>query len=146
MKANKIINSESHMHVRFSKIYGIIITLLSHAPLIFALQQIIALQKDFFQDSNYIIPSAAFLLGLLIIAMGISHPTRWYLRLDRDKKMLMVSRGIPFWSRKYPYDSLYFSADKLHLEKNGLKKTIGFMKFNCNKNDLNSFATALKKS
>lgn len=145
MKAKTNNNSASHIDVRFSKIYAIIIILLSHAPLIFALQQIIALRRDFFQGLNFIVPSIAFLLGLLIIATGISHPTRWYLRLDRDKKLLLLSRGIRSWAKKHPYDSIYFSGDKFHLEKNGLKKTIGFMKFNCNRNDLRFLASALEE-
>lgn len=145
MKAKTNNNSASHMQVRFSKIYAFIFILLSHAPFVFALQQIVALKRDFFQDGNFIVPSIAFLLGFLIIAAGISHPTRWYLRLDRDKKLLLLSRGIRSWSKKHPYDTIFFSGDKFHLEKNGIKKTIGFMKFNCNKNDLKSMTAALKE-
>jgi hypothetical protein len=131
--------------VRFSKFYAIIIILLSHAPLIYAVQQIIALRREFFQDFNFIVPSIAFLLGLLIIAIGMSRPKRWYLRLDRNNKMLIVSYGIGPWSKKHPYDSIYFARDKFHVEKNGEKQKIIFVKLACNRNDLKYLVATLTK-
>jgi len=138
--------SESHIDVRFSKLYAIIIILLSHAPLVFAVQQIISLKKDLFQGSNFIIPLVAILVGLLIIFTGISQPNRWYLRLDRVNKMLMVSYGISSWSKKHPYDSICFTGGKFHIEKSGVKKKIGFVKFTSNRDDLKSLVLALKES
>jgi hypothetical protein len=145
MTANTSIRSVSYIDVRFSKFFSIIIILLSHAPLVFGGQQIFSLKQEFFQGSNFIIPSIAILVGLLIIAMGVSHPKRWYLRLDRDNKMLMVSYSIGSWSKKHPYDSIYFAREKFHIEKNGEKKKIRFMKLACNRNDLKSLIATLTK-
>ena len=145
MKAKLSDNSESHTDVRFSKFYAIIIILLSHAPLVYGGQQIISLKQEFFQGSNFIIPSIAILVGLLIILTGVSRPKRWYLRFDRDNKMLMVSYGISSWSKKYPYDSIFLDGRKVYIEKSGVKKKIGFVKFACNRNDLKSFFFALKE-
>ena len=139
-------NSESTMDVRFSKIYAILIILISHAPLVFAAQQIIALRKAFFQGTNFILPSIALLLGLLIVAAGMSQPKRWYLRLERDRKMLLISFGIGSWSKKHPYDSIQYTGKKFHIEKSGVKKKIGFVKPACNRKDLKSLALALKQA
>lgn len=146
MKARKSSSSESYVDVRFNRFFAIIIILLSHAPLIFALEQIISLRQDFFRGSNFIIPSMALLLGLLIILLGLSQPSRWYLRLDREAKMLMVSYGIGPWARKHPYDAIHFAGEKFHLKKNGVIKKIGFVKFNCNRKDLKSLISSLKDS
>ncbi|TFH26379.1 MAG: hypothetical protein E4H10_07165 [Bacteroidia bacterium] len=146
MTANTSNSSESHIDVRFSKFYAIIIILLSHAPLIFAAQQIISLKQEFFLGSNFIIPSIAILVGLLIILTGLSQPNRWHFRLDRDNKMLMVSYGISSWSKKYPYDSISFAGGKFHIEISGVEKKIGFVKFTCNRNDLKLLVLALKET
>ena len=145
MKTNTSNSSESYMDVRFSRIYAICIMLISHAPLVFAGQQMIALRQEFFQGTNFIIPGIAFLLGLLIIAMGMSQPKRWYLRLDRDTKRLQISYGIGSWSKKHPYDSIGFNGTKFHIEKNGVKKKIGFVKFICNRKDLKSLVLAFNQ-
>lgn len=146
MTAKTSNSSESHIDVRFSKFYAIIIILLSHAPLVYGGQQIISLKQAFFQGSNFILPSIAILVGLLIILTGVSRPKRWYLRLDRDKKMLIVSYGISSWSKKYPYDSIFFTGGKFHIQKSGVKQKIGFVKFACNRNDLKSLDLTLKES
>lgn len=144
MKSSTPSSSETRMDVRFSKLFAILIILLSHAPLIFGLQQILALRKDFFQDLNFLIPSMAMLVGLLIILLGLSQPNRWYLRLDRDTKVLRISYGIGSRARKYPFDSIFVDGGKLHIEKNGLRKKVGFMRLICNRNDLKVLVSALE--
>jgi hypothetical protein len=146
MKDDTSNSSESHIDVRFSKFFAIIIILMSHAPLIFALEQIISLKREIFQGTNFIVPSIAILVGLLFILTGISHPNRWHFRLDRDNRMLMVSYGIGSWSKKYPYDTIFYAGEKFHIERSGVKKTIGLMKFFCNKRDLNLLVLALDES
>ena len=146
MIANTSISPESSMDVRFSKIFAVVIILISHAPLVFAVQQIISLKQEIFQGWNFMIPAIALLVGLLIIATGMSQPKRWYLRLDRDKKVLMVSYGIGSWSKKYPYDAIWFVDEKLHIEKSEVKRKIGFVKLACNRKDLKSLVLALKEA
>jgi len=143
MTENTSNSSESHIDVRFSKFFAIIIILLSHAPLIFGLQQIMSLKQEFFQGTNFIIPSIAILAGLLIIITGISHPKRWHLRLDRNNKILLVSYGISSWSKKHPYDSISFAGRKFHIEKSGVRKKIGLVKYTFNRKDLKSLVLAL---
>lgn len=145
MIANKSKSNKSHTDVRFSRFLGIIIILLSHAPLIYAVQQIIYLKGDFFQGTNFIFPTIAFVVGLFIIAAGMSHTKRRYLRIDRDSKMLMISYGIGSWSKKHPYDSIHFDGKIFQIEKNGVKKKIGFVKYACNRKDLKSLILNLKE-
>ena len=145
MKTKEADRSGSHIDVRFSRIIGILIILLSHAPLIFGLQQFIALRGEFFQDSNFIVPTIALLVGLVIIAAGLSHPRRWYLRLDRENKILMVSYGVGFRSRKYPYDLISYDDGKFHIETGGVNRSIGFLKLACNRKDLKSMSSVLNE-
>jgi hypothetical protein len=145
MKASTRNSSESQMDVRFSRFFAIMIILLSHAPLIFAVEQILSLRRDFFRDLNFIIPSLALMVGLLIILLGLSQPNRWYLRLDRDTKMLMVSYGIGSRARKYPYGSIFLHSGKFHIEKDGLSNRVGFLRFICNSNDLKVLVSTLEE-
>jgi len=145
MTAQTSIGSESSVNVRFSRLFAVVIILLSHAPLVFALQQIISLKREIFQEWNFLVPAIALLVGLLIIAAGMSQPKRWYLRLDRDQKMLLVSYGIGSWSKKHPYDSICFDGEKLYIERNEVKRRIGFLKLACNRKDLKLLALALEK-
>lgn len=138
MTIESSIGSESSVIVRFSKLFAVVIILISHAPLVFALQQIIALKREIFQDWNFLVPAIALVVGLLIIAAGMSQPKRWYLKLDREKQMFMVSYGIGSWARKHPYDSIWFDGRKLLIEKGEIRRRIGFVKLACNRKDLKS--------
>ena len=84
MMATTTTSSESCIDVRFSKLYAIIVMLMSVAPLIVAVDTIISLKQELFQGSNFIIPSLAILLGLLIFFAGITLQNRRYLRLDKE--------------------------------------------------------------
>jgi hypothetical protein len=146
MKTTTSTSSESVVDVRFSRIFAILIILISHAPLVFAAQQIIALRHAFFQGTNFIIPSLALLLGIIIVVAGMSQPKRWYLRLNRDTKLLMISYGIGSWSKKHPYDSISFIGGKFQIEKGDLRKKIGFVKLACNRKDLKSLALSINQA
>ena len=146
MRAEKDKSSESHVDVRFNKFFGIVIILLSHAPLVYATQQIISLKREFFQGTNFVLPAIAVVAGLLIIAAGMSQSKRWHLRLDGGNQILMVSYGISSLSKKHSFDSLYFAGEKIYIEKSGVKKKIGFLKVACNRKDLKSLILALKET
>jgi hypothetical protein len=113
---------------------------------VFAAQQVIALRKSFFQDFNFVIPGIAFLAGLLIIGAGMSQPKRWYLRLDLDHKVLMVSSGIRSLSRKHPFDSIRFDSNRFYIEKNDVKKKVAFLSIICNRKDLKTLGSALEQT
>lgn len=146
MKAKKSESDKSHIDVRFSRFFGFLIIMISHAPLVYAAQQMIALRGEFFQDLNFVLPGIVMALGLIIIALGMSHTKKWYLRIDRDKKILMVSYGIGSWSKKHPYDSIYYDGKKFEIEQSGAKKMVGFWNYACNRKDLKSLIPALKET
>ena len=98
-------SSDSYIDVRYSKLSGILFLILSVAPLIVAVNSIISLKHEFFHGSNFIWPSIAIMLVLIIFYVGITMPNRRYLRLDLENKRLMVFDIIGFWSSKHPYDS-----------------------------------------
>jgi hypothetical protein len=146
MKANKKISNASQIDVRFSRFFGFLIIMISHAPLVYAAQQMIALRGEFFQELNFIVPSIVMAVGLIIIAMGMSHTRKWYLRIDRDKKILMISYGFGSWSKKHPYDSIHYDGKKFTIEQSGVKKMVGFFNYACNRKDLKSLIPALKEA
>ena len=132
-----------HIDVRYSKFYVIIVILLSLVFLALAADDIISLKQEIFQGTNFLIPFLYLVAGSLFFLSGITLRKRRYLRLDRENKTFMVFGTIGSWSRKYPYDSIHFASGRIHLEKSGKKKELGFMKFTCDKDDLQAFIKAL---
>ena len=143
---NNTTHPESYIDVRYSKFYTIITILLSLVFLFLAVEDIISLKQEIFKGSNFVFPSTFILMGLLFFFSGITLRNRRYLRLDKKNKILMVFGIIGPWSSKYPYDSIYIAGEKFYIEKNGVKKKIGFLKYTCDKNDLKSLMLALKES
>lgn len=137
--------SESYIDVRFSKFYAAIIIFMSLIPLFFAVEKIISQKQEIFQGTNFIFPAIGIVLGLLFFFMGISMSKRRYFRLDMGNKILIVYSGVgSWWSSKYPYDSIYLAGEKFHIEKEGVKKKVGLLKYTCNKDDLQLLIDAIK--
>ena len=133
----------SCIDVRYSKLYAGTMLLLAVAPLIVAVNKITSLKQDVFQDTNFIVPAIAILLVIFVVYVSITLPKRRCIRLDKGNKVLMIFDVIGSWSRKYPYDSIYITGEKFHIEKDGVKKKVGFLKYTCNNDDLRSLVKTI---
>jgi hypothetical protein len=116
--------------VRYNKVYGIIVTILSLALFI------VALCPEKYDVSYYILIGVA----IILIAFGInSLAGKRYFRHDRLNKMVIIYAGFGFISQKYKYDKLYLKDNRLYREIDGKEKLINIIRYQCNQTDLKAF-------
>jgi hypothetical protein len=121
--------------VRYNKVYGIVITVLSVALLIFTL---LSEQNDIFY---YVLIG----VDLILIAFGLNSLIgKRYFRHDKQNKMVIIYAGFGSISQRYKYDRLYLKNRRLYREIDGKEKFINIIIMQCNRADLEAFTKEIQ--
>ena len=139
MNTPKIASQENLQEVRYSKSYALITIFLSLVFLTMAILKTGSAKTESFRTVEILYIFFYGVVGLVILYAGITLRSRRYLRLDKENKTLMVFGIIGPWSRKYPFDFMYYAGEKFYIERKGEKRKVYIMRSTCDRIDLKSF-------
>jgi len=137
------VDPENYIDVRYSKLYTGMNIVLALVFLAVATIYILGHQDDLLKFPGILFPVVYIIAGLLFLAGAITLRSRRYLRLDKKNKTLLVYGLFGPWSRKYPFDFMFFAGEKFHIDHGGKKLRLPILKYTCDKSDLNNFLKEL---